>query len=175
MKRFKSDGRLHLLKSALFLGILMSISISLVIFGRLLRMKTSKDDKFFADHLPFNGESFNDSYSTESHLYIENELLLGKCNKKFVVSSYPKEHKQDSVINDQFCDCADGSDEFRTAACSGILVGIESFRCDQGKAIADKQLLRRNHQLEVTAVIESITTSRVNDGVCDCADCSDEI
>ena len=171
MRRPKSDGGLFLLKCVLFLGIFITISLSFVIFGRLLRMQSLKDAKFIRDHVALNVESVDNCNKIQS----EQELLLIKCNEKFVISSYPKERTIDSMINDQFCDCADGSDESRTAACSSILVGIEAFECHDGNIFADKQLLRGNHILEVDAIIKTITFSRVNDGVCDCADCSDEI
>lgn len=173
MRRSKSDGRLYLLKCILLFGILITISVSCVIFGRLLRVQTSKDSLFFKDHEGHNVGLQNDRKITV--IQLEQRQLLSRCNQKFVVSSYPKERKQDSFINDQFCDCADGSDEFRTAACSNILVGIESFECYYGNKVAVKQLLRGNRAHEIDAELKSITTSRVNDGVCDCADCSDEI
>ncbi|KDO19512.1 hypothetical protein SPRG_15327 [Saprolegnia parasitica CBS 223.65] len=59
-----------------------------------------------------------------------------------------------SSVNDDFCDCADGSDEPGTSACShtGVL-----FHClNHGYFASD------------------IPTSRVNDGICDCCDGSDE-
>jgi len=57
-----------------------------------------------------------------------------------------------AVLNDNFCDCADGSDEPGTSACSaGRFVCVNpGFRA------------------------VSIAASRVDDGVCDCCDGSDE-
>ncbi len=62
-------------------------------------------------------------------------------------------------INDDYCDCVDGSDEVGTSACSGgtahfVPVG---FYC-KARSYGDLPL----------------PASRVNDGVCDCCDGSDE-
>ena len=54
--------------------------------------------------------------------------------------------------NDDYCDCPDGSDETETAACSHL--SGTRFRCLDGSL--------------------EIFTSRVRDGVLDCADGSDE-
>jgi len=60
-----------------------------------------------------------------------------------------------SAINDEFCDCSDGSDEPGTSACAG-----------------QKQTLFYCKNEGSDAVL--IYTSRVNDGICDCCDGSDE-
>lgn len=59
-------------------------------------------------------------------------------------------------VNDDFCDCADGSDETRTSACSPR----GQFLCpDPARGM-------------VLAL--AVPSSRVHDGVCDCCDGSDE-
>jgi protein kinase C substrate 80K-H len=56
-----------------------------------------------------------------------------------------------SFVNDDFCDCADGSDEPGTSACEYV------FHCADS-TFGDVQ----------------ISTSKLGDGVCDCCDGSDE-
>lgn len=59
------------------------------------------------------------------------------------------------AINDDFCDCIDGSDEPGTSACAGQKDTL--FYC------------RNEH-----STAEYVYTSRVNDGICDCCDGGDE-
>nr|AIG55626.1 secreted protein [Thraustotheca clavata] len=60
-----------------------------------------------------------------------------------------------ALINDDFCDCLDGSDEPATSACSYLTNAMHECY---------------NHGLITT----SIHTGQVNDGICDCCDGSDE-
>jgi len=81
----------------------------------------------------------------------EKAFINSTGEKKIVLCS---DNKTQGVLNDDYCDCPDGSDEPNTSACSHILVQKALFPCDDGTI--------------------SIFTSRVNDGVKDCADGSDE-
>lgn len=58
-------------------------------------------------------------------------------------------------VNDDYCDCADGSDEPGTSACAGR--GDAGFYC-----------------VNAGAAPKRVSSTRVDDGVCDCCDGSDE-
>ena len=59
----------------------------------------------------------------------------------------------DAKVNDDFCDCADGSDEPATPACSGTAGGGVGFLCTNAGHVSKR-----------------VFSSRVNDGICDCCD-----
>lgn len=61
-----------------------------------------------------------------------------------------------SAINDDFCDCEDGSDEPGTSACAGQSATL--FYCVNSNSVPKK-----------------IYTAQVKDGICDCCDGSDEV
>ncbi|RZC83335.1 hypothetical protein C5167_046123 [Papaver somniferum] len=81
--------------------------------------------------------------SPENANYVKSDII--KCkdgSKKFAKAQ----------LNDDFCDCADGTDEPGTSACSR-----GKFYCKNTGHVA-----------------LSLFSSRVNDGICDCCDGSDE-
>ena len=57
-----------------------------------------------------------------------------------------------SFVNDNYCDCSDGSDEPSTSACGSSTSSY--FQCYVETKI--------------------VYASKIHDGICDCSDCSDE-
>ncbi|XP_070505659.1 uncharacterized protein [Chironomus tepperi] len=79
-------------------------------------------------------------------------------NQLFKCLNSPDEEISFSKINDDYCDCSDGTDETSTNA------------CNNGKFYCTKQLRHKTGRGQDVF----IPTSRINDKICDCADCSDE-
>jgi hypothetical protein len=82
---------------------------------------------------------------------------LGDMAPNRIVCDAGSKELPPSVLNDDFCDCEDGSDEPATSACSHV-PNRGAFICP------------RIDPLPLT----TIPASRVGDGVCDCCDGSDE-
>ena len=88
------------------------------------------------------------AYDSSSGVFVCATPAQGAAQPKTLLYSY---------VNDNFCDCPDGSDEPGTSACAGLRQQSVSFYC-RNEAFEGRQL----------------ALSRVGDGLCDCCDGSDE-
>ncbi|XP_018569694.1 glucosidase 2 subunit beta [Anoplophora glabripennis] len=87
-------------------------------------------------------------HEQESRFYIPNNENKFNCIRSLEVIEFQK-------VNDDYCDCLDGSDEPGTSACPNGL-----FFCA--------------NQVDVKNFRKAVHSSKVNDGICDCCDGSDE-
>ena len=125
-------------RRALVVSLLTPIAIG---SGQAAEFRRCKSDRTFADSVSVG------LYGVPTHhrgVQSSRPAELHACDKQLILLS---------SVNDDYCDCTDGSDEPRTGACPDTL-----FVCI---------LPRQSRQATVPA-------SRVNDGVCDCCDGSDE-
>ncbi|XP_054268562.1 uncharacterized protein LOC128990271 [Macrosteles quadrilineatus] len=108
----------------------------------------------------FHSDVENSIHSIQNNLTFKGVL---KNDKKYIPNSNGKiVCSLDSIeidvsrVNDDYCDCpTDGMDEPGTNA------------CQHGKFFCEYQAKSKHH-------LKSVPSSRVNDGICDCCDGSDE-
>lgn len=88
------------------------------------------------------------THESQMQQYLDKGDGIFQCIKSMETIGY-------SQINDDYCDCLDGSDEPGTNACAN------------GRFVCSFQEKYKNYPVV-------IPSSMVNDGVCDCCDGSDE-
>jgi Glucosidase II beta subunit-like/Glucosidase II beta subunit-like protein len=116
--------------------------ISIIVGSTAFFFFNKKEDIVYAT-LPVSKIRGVTSHNEE--IYTSNEQFVCKDGRKSI---------NQSSINDDYCDCEDGSDEPGTSACSYVST---SFQC-----------VNKGYRTL------KLHTSRVDDGICDCCDGSDE-
>lgn len=126
------------------------IVYQLIIFSQLnnntFSTETANFDDSFQDR--YTHVSIRGVHTRNKRFYEKSDANTFKCINSMENISFDK-------INDDYCDCMDGSDEPGTNACAN-----GEFHCNR-ESLTRKSLVK-------------IPSSRVNDGICDCCDGSDE-
>jgi hypothetical protein len=180
----KSINSSDYLKNLLLSGLIVSLIFTVVLFCNFDGLSVISNNvildptvKLSVGTIQYN-ENKNEKDINEVNVIAKeskNALYLKKCNSN-IRSSYAYDKNEKSLINDDFCDCITGEDETETAACSYLLVGEAKFSCKSNKKHYADNENTKNEKL--TGVfperIQYTFLSRVNDGICDCDDGSDE-
>lgn len=150
----------HLTNLSSLLSPTVSTTSSLIISNNLNQIHSSK-------HLNLEKQESLNNNSPQSGIFIAgvspNDVETYRMAFEFIPGKFQclqsKELIEKDLVNDDYCDCSDGSDEPSTSACSHL--PNSRFYCKAGSC---------NQPGE-----HSIPSSRVNDGICDCCDGSDEM
>ncbi len=127
---------------------LISFVLGVIGFGSFLLLFMSKNN--------VKVDSIQQAHNRNSHHL---RLMNMTQRKKSIEYDFPCQSNNHirGILNDDYCDCPDGSDEPNTSACSHILVGKKVFSCNEHGIDGGK-----------------IFSSRVMDGIVDCQNGKDE-
>jgi hypothetical protein len=157
------------IKWSLLLGLATSLSFTLFIYFRL----NTVPELVSVDAVGQLTVTQLADIEKKRNMERNNRAYLLACNS-YAEVTFPSGTKVENVVNDDYCDCPSGCDEFRTAACSYVSVGRRIFYCSSSlNSMKNEGDTEENKRMQANFV-EPLFASRVNDGVCDCQDCSDE-
>lgn len=130
-------------KISFFVIPLLLISSIFIIYQIVIFIQLSNENKVNTKSNLIRG-----IHEQESRFYVPDGENKFTCIRSLEVIDFQK-------VNDNYCDCLDGSDEPGTSACPNGL-----FFCA--------------NQVDLKNFKKAVHSSMVNDGLCDCCDGSDE-
>lgn len=134
-----------------------------------------------AEHVSLRGiQTINQGEHAVRGIPVESQAKFAaqRVNGVFVCSDGSREFA-DTAVNDDFCDCPDGSDEPGTSACAGLpavsLAKGWGFACNWWQPALTVEIAGGGHIDNIEAVWGILVRhSAVNDGICDCCAGEDE-
>ena len=131
-------------------------------FHRVVRGRQTEQSLLFSQH-------YNKYGSTQTqHGKKEKMRQHTTITYDFTCKSHPNKK---GILNDDYCDCPDGSDEPHTSACSDLLVGQRQFACNNN----NNNNNGNGRSIDGSEMTSYVFTSRVKDGIADCHNNADEV
>ena len=120
-------------------------------------------------HTSIFSQHHNRNGSTQTQHIKKKKRRQNTITYDFICNSHPNKK---GILNDDYCDCPDGSDEPHTSACSHLLVGQRQFACNNNNNYNNgRSIDGSNHD---GSMMTHVFTSRVKDGIVDCHNNADE-